>query len=144
MEPIYTKRIGNAEIKVYEDLTNVSDSLLLDSDTLIATYEDKAEELYVSYVVRGEVNLIYKGENYRHPVDFPDELVKIIRNGTVYENQDIVYVDLGNWFNGEQWSDDFQTIRDLIFDDVVDIENMSPEQIAEDIEKWAKEIGKGE
>ena len=140
-EPIYTRTVGNAVIKVYEDLTDINDSLLLESDTtLIATYEDRTKELYVAYTVRGEVKIGYKGNTYRYPQDFPDELTEMIRNGTLYDSED-VYIDFNNWFCGEQWSAPFDEIRDFIFDDVVDIENMSPKEIADDIEAWANEIG---
>ena len=131
MKPIYVQMNGTAVVEVYEDLTDINDSLLLESGTVIARYDNKETDTHITYEVCGEVKISYKDDWYRYPQDFPEELTEMIRNGTLYDSED-VYVDCNNWFEifyvgNEEWTS------------IIDIENMTPEQIAEDIIEVAKE-----
>jgi len=135
MEPIYTRKVGNAVIKVYEDLTDINTSLLLPSGLMIATYEDDTTETYLSYEVQGEIDIQFKGDWYEDPTEYPDELVEMLKNGAA-GNEDIVVIE-NNWFEGMFWSDK-GWCGTCFCSDVVDIEGMSPEQMADDIQEWAK------
>ena len=134
MEPIYTRKVGNAEIKVYEDLTNIPTSLLMPSSLMIATYEDDSTETYLSYEVQGEIDIRFKDEWYEDPTEYPDELVELLKNGAAGDED--IYISANNWFEGMFW-DTKGWGGTCTFSEVVDIEGMSPEQIADDMQAWA-------
>lgn len=131
MKPICTRTLGNAEIKVYVDLTNINDSMLLPSGTMIATFEDDEAEIYLSYEVQGEIDLWYKGERYRNPLEFPDELKELLNKGGYDDNADL-QIDENNWFEGMFW-DTKGCSGSCLNSDCIDIGGMTPEQIADDI-----------
>ena len=137
-EPILTKKVGTAEINVYEDLTDINDTLLMYSDTLIASYKDEENSIDIAFVTRGDVKVCFDGDWYLYPDDYPDELVQMIKDGTIRDGGigSYAYVDFNNWINYEEYDKD----GDLICDDVIDIEGYNPEQIAEYIEDLAKEL----
>lgn len=99
------------EFKCVEDLTPYVDSMLFDSNTVIATmkYEDDDWELFIDLGVRGDVRVEYKGETYRYPSDFPDELIERIKtnpnwwditspSGEGEDDGSNVYIQDNNWF----------------------------------------------
>lgn len=96
-----------------KDLTPYIDSMLFDSDTTIAfgefQIEGKEEIFNIELVVNGEVDVDYKGYNYKSPYDFPEELIDKIKtdpywfcyapSGETEDNEDgDIYVDMNNWF----------------------------------------------
>lgn len=100
---IFEKEIFNIiEYKVYIPLKNCLDALLFDSSTNIAhmTCEVKNYVIDIDLTVCGEVNVEYKGVDYKSPSEFPKELKKIIKNHyTGVQNMiDFCYVKDNNWF----------------------------------------------
>lgn len=110
----------------YVDLTNIKDSLELDSGTEIACAEICNGKYLIVIEVRGEVHISFKGEVYRRPSDFPKELMNIIRNGALfncsYENDCVLY---GNWFEIFVIDKDENTV----LCDVVDVEGCSEKEL---------------
>lgn len=91
--------------KVFVDLTNINDSMQLDSGTVIATAE--ASGRIAEAVVCGDVDIywfpdgdLYKdGENYKRPSDFPEELKKALADpGYSMFIDPRVEVINNNWF----------------------------------------------
>lgn len=121
-EPILTTKIDTTVINIYEDLAKITDSLLLESGIIIATLKDTETNNTIEIKVCGQVKINFKGDWYRYPSDYPDELTEMIKDGSVYDNDD-VYVDMNNWFeifyNGDEWSD------------VVDVEGQTPQELTE-------------
>ncbi len=123
----------------YEDLTNIPDSMLLDSETVIAKCD--CEGYHMTLEVHGEVRVTVEkdgGEEvYRCASEFPDWLIEAIKKdpnvwdtyaptGEGNDNAEgNLYVSDNNWFEmflfDENWG--------YVTSDVVDAENMSPEQI---------------
>ena len=107
---------------LHEDLTNVTDSMELDSGTEIATLSFGDSEAAI--LVCGEVRVTYKDELYRKPSEFPEELKEIIRAGHVFDHED-VYIGNNNWFaiqfrDGTEWDSN---------DVVVDVEGLSKQEV---------------
>lgn len=134
-----------AEIQIYEDLSDISDSMLMDSDTLIAKYLDEEKDIYLTLEVRGEVNVDYMGQTYRNPSEFPEALVQMIQDDpmNLWYNE-AVEVDANNWFEAFVWND--KECTKFVTSEVVDVENLSKEELktfmeeyAQDIEKWRDE-----
>lgn len=131
--------LHDIEIKVVTDLTEIRDSMLLDSDTIVAYLSDEATNRSVSLVVRGYVDVRWCPEvdfvngvveRYRQPSEFPKELKELIAKDSNWRNDPRVCVDENNWFelfvderigNSTWWKN--------LFSDVVDVENNTPEQI---------------
>lgn len=100
---IFEKEIFNIiEYKVYMPLKNCLDALLFDSSTNIAhmTCEVKNYIIDIDLTVCGEVNVEYKGVDYKSPSEFPKGLKKIIKNHyTGVQNMiGFCYVKDNNWF----------------------------------------------
>lgn len=98
-----------------ENLKQYTDSMLFDSGTIVASLdcEHNGYKICIDLKVCGEVDVTYKGEDYRYPSDFPDELKEIIKNEpTWFIHTDDLYVTNNNWFeyiydcsyNGQTWS----------------------------------------
>lgn len=84
-----------------EDLSQYVDSMLFDSDTNIATgtFEYGDKKIQICLDVRGEVDVDYKGENYRQPSDFPEDLRDKIKKDPLYVwYDDEIAVSNNNWF----------------------------------------------
>ena len=99
-----------------KDLSQYTDSMLFDSGTIIAFMDCAYNECQVSIELRvcGEVDVTYKGEDYRHPSDFPNELREIIKHNPYwFTDTEDLYITNNNWFeyiydcvyNGNTWSD---------------------------------------
>lgn len=90
----------------YEDLENIPDSLLMESDTVIAEYHNDETNIHLSLQVCGEVKIEYKDSIYEGASEFPQELTDLIRNGYYdeegmhhsFEDNPDVYVCNNNWF----------------------------------------------
>lgn len=122
------------QFKCDDNLSKYIDSMLFDSDTVVASMKCEYKEhiIDVDLMVRGYVNVYYKGERFRYPSDFPEELKEIIRqnpNGWNYINDDIE-VDENNWFeyiyddtfDGKTYSDGIMFEDDLSKYSVKEIE----------------------
>lgn len=106
--------------KCYIDLTDINDSMELDSRQIVAELTDG--EYSASLEVNGEVRVTYNGTTYKCASQMPEELIKMFHNGNFYKD---VYVDMNNWFevfidkNGK-WTG---------YSDVCDCEGMNPTEI---------------
>ena len=130
----------------FEDMKNIKDSMQIDSDTEICSYEAPDGKFKVTIEVRGEVNLIYyptgkpdedEAENYRYPSEFPQEVKDIIAQGDLFDS-DKIYVDNNNWFELFIWDDE----NNYLDSDVIDgyIEGETPEYIAEYCENYLETV----
>lgn len=122
----------------FEDLTNIPDSMLIDSDTEIArlTLDDFVVK-YATLEVRGDVIVTFKGERYRTPSEFPEELKELIRNDPNFWDPECsgVYVVNNNWFKAFLWDENNQYLTS----DYVDAENLSADSIKEMLLGYAEE-----
>lgn len=113
----------------YKDLSDIPDSMLIDSDTVIAEYIDPDNDLRVSLEVRGEVRVVFQGDVYCYPSEFPEELKDYIKeNKGIYELPEQFpdsYISDNNWFELFIMDKNGQYITS----DVVDCENQTPEEI---------------
>lgn len=82
---------------LYKDLSGVKDSMLLESNTVIAALEQNGETL-ATLEVRGEVSVEYKGQDYYSVREFPDDLKTLIAIDPYWQNNPDVYVSMNNWF----------------------------------------------
>lgn len=117
-----------------EDLSKYVDSMLFDSNTVIASMECKKEneKVLIDLMVRGEVRVMYKGNTYTSPCDFPAELKERIKeNPGWWDNEEDTYIDFNNWFeyiydntvDGKTYSDGIMFEDDLSKYSVEDIKN---------------------
>ena len=130
------------EFECDTDLKQYVDSMLFD-EVCIATgvFENNNKTLTIDLKVCGDVSVTFKGEIYRTPSEFPDELIDIIRkhpndweyyspSGEKNDNAEgDVYVGLNNWFeyvfdgDGEVYEED--------------LSKANPEAIKRDMQKIA-------
>lgn len=117
--------VPTTQFTLYEDLANIGDSMMFDSESCIAvlvTPEGKEATLEV----RGEVRVTTHDENgeiigtYRSYSEMPDDLKAKIADGSYLEDESI-YVGNNNWF---EFFYDNGTVCE-----VVDVENSSPSEI---------------
>lgn len=87
-------------------ITDIKDSMEIESGTVIATLQDTITGTRVSLEVRGDVKIFYSpegftvsdGEYYTSPVEFPKGLKELIRAGQLSKDTEHVYVSDNNWF----------------------------------------------
>ena len=82
------------------DLSKYVDSMLFDSDTVIATMicEDNGCKITVDLMTRGDVDVYYKGNRYKSQCEFPKSLNELIKTDSEwFDNEDVEVVD-NNWF----------------------------------------------
>lgn len=124
-------RMEGQDFNIYVDMSGISSSILLDSDTQIASL--KSDNLELSLEVRGEVRLsVYDGnqniiETYRRASDMPEELKAAI-------NADPNWYDSGKYYVGDNnWFELFYLDNEGNYMDsaVVDVEYFTPEKLEE-------------
>ena len=79
--PSAQHNISILDYHVHEKLEQCTDSMLFDSDTVIADMKAKTSDglsVSVALMVRGYVSVIYQGKTYRKPSDFPQKLRELI------------------------------------------------------------------
>ena len=107
-----------------KNLKQYANSILIDSGTIIASMNciHNDCEVNIDLMVCGEVDVIYKGINYRCASDFPDELKEIIKHNPYWHTEtDDLYIADNNWleyiydcvYNGNTWSDGILFESDL-------------------------------
>lgn len=113
---------------LYENLKDCFDSMCFDSGTVIATYEEYGRKVVIE--VQGHVLVYFKGERYFHWSDFPEELQGIFKNGTAYEDEQVV-IQNNNWF-------DIFLIEDENNDDVYerDLSKITEQDLKQDMQEW--------
>lgn len=77
------------------------DSMCYDSGTIMA--ECDIDDYKISIEVRGEVNVEYKGETYRHASDMPKELLEGFRDESYSQDTFLglvndLYIYQNNWY----------------------------------------------
>ena len=130
-------KIKNFECK---DLKQFTSSMLYDRETIVATgeFEINGKNIEVFLMVDGDVNVDFKGETYRNPSEFPDELIDRIRRDPYHwdvtspsgepdeDNGTDVHVESKNWFSYVA-CEDKRFIDDLVEDR--DISKLNPDDI---------------
>ena len=144
MEKIVYIREKGAEFEGYIDLSNIVDSLQLDSDQVICKYVSADKKFQVTIEVRGEVNIDFSPtgdfdecDRYKYPSEFPKALKEIIARGEVY-NSPYVYISNNNWFELFYWDEEGQ----FLDSDVVDVEKSTFEDLFVDCEESLKQYRK--
>lgn len=84
------------DFRIWEDLKECVDSLLMESGTVIATL--KIGEYILSLEVVGDVKIVYKDEAYYSCNDFTQELEDIIKGGCYWDVPEL-YIENNNWYN---------------------------------------------
>ena len=107
----------------YLDLSDVNDSMELDSEQVIAELVEG--DVKITLEVRGDVRVIFDGLLYRYPSEFPDELAEMVHNDPDWYNNSRVDVGNNNWF--ELFIQNKDTQEEAV---LVDAENNTGEQIA--------------
>lgn len=121
------KAAGLTKFELYEDLTNVRDSMMFNSYTDIAKLTTP-EGKEMTLEVRGEVRVTTHDENgdiiatYRGYSDMPADLKAKIADGSYLEDESI-YVGDNNWFE--------VFYNDANLCECVDVENCTPAEIYE-------------
>ena len=83
--------------KVFQPMEEITDSMMLDSDTLICRLEK--DGYLVEIETRGEVRVEFKGSIYTRPSEFPEELKDLIkRNPNIWGVGGDVFASDTNWF----------------------------------------------
>ena len=82
-------------IIVADFLTEINDSMELDSGQVVATLE--TNDLLIEIRVEGYVRVVFNNEVYKASSQFPKELLELFHNGKAY-NDERVYIDDNNWF----------------------------------------------
>lgn len=95
------------ELTLHVPLKDCVDSMLLDSNQEVATYEltDADGGGEVSVQVLGKVLVNFNGTYYDKASQMPNELLELIRNGKLW-NDEHVYVSENNWFEAILFRDD--------------------------------------
>lgn len=106
-----------------EDRKGVTDSLLLDSGQEILS--GTIDGITVSVRVEGEVDIDWKDQNYRRPSEFPEDLKKAIRKGTLGHDKR-AYVTNNNWFEVVVEDESGQHLQEDVID--LDLSTMSEEE----------------
>ena len=115
------------------DLTNINDSMELDSEQEVARYDK--DHFCVTLEVRGSVRVIYKNEVYKSASQMPDELLQLFHDGKADEEHE-VYMDMNNWFESFFWEwDEKKKLVWTGFCDVEDCGGLNPEKL----EKYLKD-----
>ena len=133
-------------LELYEDMTQYNDSLLIESGTKICKFIRKDGKSAV-IETQGEIKIFYypngdMGEEsegpFRYPSDYPDEIIKLIKNGEIYDSNK-AYVDENNWFEITYYEDGEMLDSDVVEDDNIcgntaSIENIF--KICKDYTDW--------
>lgn len=88
------------KFEVLEELSQFTDSMLFDSDLIIAEMdcEINGHKINVDLRTAGSVRVHYKDDIYRYPSEFPEELVEKIKKDKWWDCDKDVLVDEINWF----------------------------------------------
>ena len=95
------------EFKCFIDLSDINDSMELDSGSVVA--ELREDKYMLELRVCGEVRVDFGDDRYTCASNMPDELLQIIHDGKLFEFEDdrIEVID-NNWFELflYEWKDD--------------------------------------
>ena len=125
-----------SKFRLYVDTSDIVDTLQLDSDTEICAYYDNNKGISSSVFIKGEVRVTYKGETYKTPSEFPEELKKLIKKDREWENNDDVYVSENNW--AELYV--YDEADEILDSEIIDIEKLSPTKLYVEVVEKTMEI----
>ncbi len=115
---------SNDTLKIFVPLTELKDSMLLDSGQKVITISHRGYDVTVRVV--GEVRVDYKGSGYAAACQMPEELLEKFRDGSAYSDPDVNIID-NNWFEAFIDKDGAWTGSSSVIDD---FEDKSEEEIA--------------
>lgn len=128
------------EFKCYTDLSNINDSMELDSGFVRA--ELKKDNYMLELRTCGEVRVDFEDGRYTCASNMPDELIEMFHNGAAYEDNRVHIID-NNWFelflyewknNMWEWTGN---------SDIWDCEGMSADELKGEMEcildEWVKD-----
>lgn len=120
------------------DLSNIKDSMQLDSDQVVA--ELKTDNFIVTLEVKGLVTVLYNqdpngdaedGQVYNSASEFPPELMDIFAQGKANELPNIC-VNENNWFEAfVEFTNTNESARVLIDTELVDAEGLNVQEVFE-------------
>lgn len=116
----------------YIDLTNIKNSMQLDSRQIIA--ELQKDEMIITLETQGDISVSFNGESYFNYNEFPDELKELIKSNA-YMQDERVYVALNNWFEIFVYKNKTDTLPKAY---VADVEGMTPEELFEELMSYTK------
>ena len=121
----------------YIDLSNVNNSMELDSGQEVARFEKG--NYAVTLEVRGDVKGQYKDWTYKHASSMPEELIRMFHNWKP-EYEEIVNCYMNNWFEIFLWKKGKDgMLHWLGISDVCDIENEDEASIRKSLEEYLDE-----
>ena len=99
-------KVEIVDFECVENLGDYAESMLYDSDTVVASmiYRHPLRDISLVLSVRGEVRVHFKGQTYTKPSDFPKELRELIIkhpghwDAAAEASCSPVFVDCNNWF----------------------------------------------
>lgn len=124
----------NKEFKSIVDISNINDSMELDSGQEIA-YLKKGPYM-VTLEVCGEVKVRYKNRTYKTASRMPEELIQQFHNGTAYENEDFVDIIFNNWLETFIWEKEGDEYECTGISDVSYYEGCTAEDIESGLEDY--------
>ena len=112
-------------------LEDINDSMELNSGQEIARLYDN--ELCATLEVLGDVDVLYRGREYRAAGKFPKTLTKLFHEGKADRKHGVEVID-NNWFEVFVWNvkkndNGRETLEWTGISDVADAEGMTPEEI---------------
>lgn len=127
------------EFKIFKDLKDCGDSLLLESDSCISHYINN--DYMVALQVRGDVKIEYNKEYYTDISRFPKELVDIIKSGknSMYGDYEDVEIINNSWFNIEfykKMKDNRWELLDDMCECEQDYSNYTEEQLFKELKDY--------
>lgn len=127
--------INTPKLKIEIPLENCTDSMTMDSGTVIATYGTKND--YVKIDVCGDIDVTDEntGINYRWPSRMPPEILEQFENGTAYENEKL-RIDSNNWFAYVHVKDGITDDNDFVCED--EISTWTPGMLRTKMEELAE------
>lgn len=121
----------------YIDLSNINDSMELDSGQEIARLEKG--EYVVTLEVHGSVRVLYKDNIYKCASQMPEELIQMFHNWKP-EYEDIVDCGMNNWFEMFLWEKgEDGELKWLGVSDVCDAEKSDAATLRKDLEEYLDE-----
>ena len=128
------------EFKCYTDLSNINDSMELDSGSVIA--ELKKDNYMLELRVCGEVKVYFDDDIFKCASQMPDELLQLFHEGKAYEDERVSVIE-NNWFEVflYEWEDGVWIWSGQ--SDVWDCEGMSADELKGEMEsmldEWVKD-----
>lgn len=127
--------INTPKLKINIPLKKCTNSMTINSGTVIATYGTKND--YVKIDVYGDIDVTDEntGINYRLPSRMPPEILEQFENGTAYKNEKL-RIDSNNWFAYAHVKDGITDDNDFVCED--EISTWTPGMLRTKMEELAE------